>query len=53
MSEKTVSDMIFDKFAESIKEDTLFSNISADLVIAMREKHGKSKIKELMRKIEK
>lgn len=50
MSEKTVSDLIFDKFLESIKDDDLFKEFSADLVVAMREKQGKTKIKELMRK---
>ena len=53
MAEKTVPELIFDKFNESIKDDKLFSNISADLVNAMREKYGKNKIKELLRKIEK
>lgn len=50
MSEKTVSDLIFDKFLESIKNDDLFKEFSVELVTAMREKQGKSKIKELMRK---
>jgi hypothetical protein len=52
MSEKTVSDMIFEKFANSIKNDALFSSISDDLVLAIRQKQGKSKIKDLLRKME-
>lgn len=50
MSEKTVSDIILDRFLESIKNDRLFAEISDNLVTAMREKHGKNKIKELFRK---
>jgi hypothetical protein len=50
MSEKTVSDLIFEKFLESINDDDLFKEFSAELVAAMREKQGKTKIKELMRK---
>ena len=52
MSEKTVSDMIFEKFANLIKNDALFSSISDNLVLAMRQKQGKSKIKDLLRKME-
>jgi hypothetical protein len=52
MSEKTVSDVIFEKFANSIKNDALFSSISDDLVLAIRQKQGKSKIKDLLRKME-
>lgn len=52
MSKKTVSDMIFEKFANSINDDALFSSISDDLVLAMRQKQGKSKIRDLLRKME-
>lgn len=52
MSEKTVSDMIFEKFATAIKDDVLFSSVSDDLVLAMRQKHGKKKIRDLLRKTE-
>jgi hypothetical protein len=52
MPEKTVSDTILDKFSESIKNDGLFADIADNLVTAMREKRGKNKIKELLRKPE-
>jgi hypothetical protein len=50
MAEKSVPDMIFDKFADFITADSLFKEISNDLVLAVRQKHGKDKIEELLRK---
>jgi hypothetical protein len=50
--EKTVSDTILDRFLESIKNDRLLTDIADNLVTTMREKHGKNKIKELLRKPE-
>ena len=52
MPEKTVSDLIFDKFAESVKSDPLFAKLTDELIIAMRLKQGKTKIRELLRKME-
>ena len=52
VSGKTISDMIFDKFAESMAGDASFNGILADLVTAMRQQHGKAKINDLLRKTE-
>lgn len=50
MPDKTVSDQILDKFAESIAKDEAFAGISADIVSAMRQKQSKAKLKDLLRK---
>ncbi|MDR2720323.1 MAG: hypothetical protein LBC03_05935 [Nitrososphaerota archaeon] len=50
MSDKTLSERIFDKFTESIAGDPLFDGITDDLVAAMHDKQGKIKIKDLLRK---
>lgn len=50
MSKKTVSDMILDKFAQSIKTDESFNDIYDELVKAVKEKQTKAKIKAIMRK---
>lgn len=51
MVQKSVSDMIFDKFAESIEKDALFKDISADLVDLVRgKKHSKTELQNLLRK---
>jgi hypothetical protein len=52
MSENSVSDMILEKFSDSIKDDANFSPILNDLILAMRQKQGKKKIEELLRKME-
>jgi len=45
MMQKSVSDLIFDKFTESLIRDDLFNGISAVLDAFVRvEKHGKGKI---------
>lgn len=50
MVQKSVSDLIFDKFAESIKKDGLFGGISDDLVaLARRKRPSKSEIEKLLR----
>lgn len=51
MSQKSVSDLIFDKFAESVEKDALFKGISADLVTIVREKKSnKAELQKLLRK---
>ncbi len=50
MVDKSVSDMIFDKFAEFITGDSLLKEISNDLVLAVKQKQGKNKIEEVLRK---
>jgi hypothetical protein len=50
MAEKSVTDRIFEKFAESVANDTLFHGISDELVAMMRRKTGKNELKELLRK---
>ena len=52
MPDKTISDLILDKFAESIAEDKAFTGVSTDLVSALRQKQGKGKIKDLLRRAE-
>ena len=50
MVQKSVSDLILDKFAESIKKDDLFVGISDELTILVREKrHSKSGIEKLLK----
>ena len=49
MTKKTVSDLIFDKFAESIENDDLFNDISNQLIALVREGGpNKDEIKELL-----
>ena len=51
MVKKSVSDLIYDKFAETIQKDNLFKGISDDLNTAARKvRPNKAKIKELLRK---
>lgn len=51
MSQKSVSDLIFDKFAESIKEDNLFQGISEEVDALIRgKKHIKKNLPNLLRK---
>lgn len=52
MTQKTVSDLIFDKFAESIEKDDLFKEISKDLISLVREKKcSKAEIEKLLVKM--
>jgi len=51
MSQKSVTDLIFDKFAESVKHDPLFKGISSELIDMIREKKlRKTELQNLMRK---
>ncbi|MCX5693879.1 MAG: hypothetical protein NT014_01900 [Candidatus Omnitrophica bacterium] len=48
---KSVSDLIFDKFADLVKSDTLFVDISSELEIAVRlEKPKKADIIKVLQK---
>jgi hypothetical protein len=50
MSQKSVSSQILAKFAESIKHDDLFDEISDDLIaLVCREKHSKPNIEKILR----
>ena len=50
MVQKSVSDLIFDKFAESIKKDGLFAEISDDLIALVHQKrHSTSDIEKSLR----
>jgi len=50
MPQKSVPDLIFDKFAEYVKNDGLFKGVSDDLVALVREKKpSKTKIEKLLR----
>jgi len=50
MSQKSVSDQILAKFAESIKHDDLFAEISDDLIaLVCQEKHSKPDVEKLLR----
>ena len=51
MEQKTVSNLIFDKFAESIERDALFKGISEDLISMVRKtKSSKAEIQKLLEK---
>jgi len=51
MASKKVSDLIIDKFAENIKKNRLFENISGELISLFTErKHSKEEIENLLRK---
>lgn len=51
MGTKSVSDLICDKFAETIQENALFKGISDDLIATIRRRRPKkAKIEELLRK---
>jgi hypothetical protein len=52
MVEKSVTDMIFEKFAQIIAGDSLFKGISKEIVALMREKPGKDEIKALLERID-
>ena len=53
MVQKTISDLIYDKFSEFIKKDDLFKNISVDLILAIKEKRcSKNEIESLFKRIE-
>lgn len=51
MDQKSVSDLILEKFAENIKKDELSAGISEDLIaLVSQKKHGKSDIKKMLRR---
>ena len=50
MIQKSVPDLILDKFAESIEKDDLFGEISGDLIALVRERKSKAMIEKLLRK---
>lgn len=51
MVQKSVSDLIFDKFTESIEKDVLFKGISTDLAALVRgKKRSKTEFQNLLRK---
>lgn len=50
MVQKSVTDLVFDKFAESIEKDDLFSEISTDLIALVRQKKtNKAEFKRLLK----
>jgi len=50
MPQKSVPDLIFDKFAEYIRNDGLFKEVSDDLIIlARKRKPSKTEIEKLLR----
>jgi len=50
MDQKSVTDLVFDKFAESIEKDELFRGVSTDLVALIRQKKAsKAAIKRLLK----
>jgi len=52
MSEKTVSDRIFEKFSLLLANDKLFEMVSGDIVASIRLKPDKNRIRDLLRKVE-
>lgn len=52
MSQKSVPELIYDKFAEFVGQDTLFKGISGDLVIQIRaKKKSEKEISNLLSKV--
>jgi len=47
MTRKSVSQLIFDKFAEKVKNDDLFKGISDDLIALVRKRASEKEIREL------
>ena len=53
MTEKNVSELIFDKFKKSIEKDDLFKEISKDLISLIHEKKfDRTKIQKLLEKMQ-
>jgi hypothetical protein len=51
MSQKSVSDLIFDKFAELVKNDVVFEGVASELDVAIRtEKPKKADIIKILQK---
>jgi hypothetical protein len=53
MVDTAISESIFQKFADSIKDEELLSTIAPELVKGLKAKQSKSKIRELLGKTEK
>ena len=52
MAEKSVTDMIFEKFAQNVAGDSIFKGICEELVALMQSKKpGKDEIKAILEKI--
>ncbi|MEM2112313.1 MAG: hypothetical protein QXX08_10645 [Candidatus Bathyarchaeia archaeon] len=50
MNQKSVTDLIFDRFAESIEKDDLFKGISADLVaLVLQKRANKAEIMKILK----
>jgi len=50
MVQKSVTDLVFDRFAESIEKDDLFRGLSTDLISLVRQKKAsKAEIKRLLK----
>ena len=50
MSQKSVPDLIFDKFAEYVRNDGLFNGVSDNLITLIRKKKpNKTEIEKLLR----
>jgi len=50
MSRKSVSELIFDKFAEKIRSNDLFEGISDDLISLVNQRASEKEIKELLKR---
>jgi len=51
VDQKSVSDLILEKFTENIKKDELFAGISEDLIALVSQKRqSKSDIKKMLRR---
>jgi len=49
LPEDSISDLIYKKFEETVKTNTLFDGVAAELVSALRQNEGKIKLKEILR----
>jgi hypothetical protein len=51
MVQKSVPDLIFDKFAEAVEKDDLFKGISSDLVkLVQQRRPSKAEIENILRR---
>ena len=50
MGNKSISDLILEKFREYIESNDLFEGISADLILSVRQKRGATRIRKILEK---
>ena len=48
MGDKSIFDLIVDRFGKFVQDDNLFDGISAELILSVRKSQGAIKIKEIL-----